>query len=74
MRVTLEDLRQEINENGCADEYQNGANQSGTKMSAALQSYNTTMKMYNTVNARLEAMLPPDAKTDKISAFLNADQ
>ena len=36
MKVTLEDLQQAINENGVTDQYQNGANQSGTKASADL--------------------------------------
>ena len=31
MKVTLEDLQKIINDNGCSDEYQNGANQFGKR-------------------------------------------
>lgn len=73
MRVTLEDLQADINREGTCEDYQNGENQKGVKMSAAMQAYNTMMKNYNTVSARLELMLPPDERTSKIDAFLKGD-
>lgn len=47
MRVTLEDLQDQINEEGPVDEYQNGEGQFGKKQSAALQSYNALLKSYS---------------------------
>lgn len=64
MKVTLEDLQEIINQQGCSDEYQNGANQKGKKSSAELQSYNALIKNYTTVQKQLVAMLPePEDKT-----------
>ena len=56
-------LQQTIRENGVTDEYQNGANQFGHKQSATIQAYNALVKSYNTINARLEGMLPAKPKT-----------
>ena len=47
MRVSIEDLQAEIMENGWQDEYQNGANQSGTKQSPASKMYIDLQKEYN---------------------------
>ena len=59
MRVTLEDLQEIIAEQGPVEAYQNGANQSGMKQSAALQSYNATVKNYAAVIKTLFGLLPP---------------
>ena len=45
----LDELQEAINQNGATDEYQNGANQFGSKASAELQAYNTTVKNYNSL-------------------------
>ena len=58
MRVTLDDLQEIIAEQGPVEQYQNGANQFGTKQSAALQSYNATMKVYAAVIKNLFGLLP----------------
>lgn len=60
MKVTLDDLQVIINDEGCSEEYMNGANQYGKKASASLQSYNSLIKNYNTVSERLSKLLPPD--------------
>ena len=58
MAVTLEDLRDSINENGCVSEYQNGENQHGTKKSPEVEVYNTMIKNYTTVIKTLCDLLP----------------
>ena len=58
MAVTLEDLRDSINENGCVSEYQNGENQYGTKKSPEVEVYNTMIKNYTTVIKTLCDLLP----------------
>lgn len=67
MKVTLEDLKEEIDRNGCTEEYKNGNNQYGVKVSAATQAYNTMIKNYNTVNERLEKVLPPEKRRSKLA-------
>ena len=49
MAVTLEDLQEYINEHGCTETYQNGANQSGKKKSSEVEVYNTMIKNYKAV-------------------------
>ncbi|HJB41107.1 MAG TPA: hypothetical protein H9945_01245 [Candidatus Gemmiger avicola] len=66
MKVTLEDLQTIINDNGCSDEYKNGANQFGKKASADLQAYNSLIKNYNTVSDRLEKLLPPEQRKSRL--------
>ena len=67
MRVILEDLQAQIVENGCVEEYTNGENQGGKKMSAELSAYNTTVRNYNAVMVKLIERLP---KEEKKSAML----
>ena len=67
MRVILEELQEQIAENGCVEEYTNGENQGGKKMSAELSAYNTTVRNYNTVMVKLIERLP---KEEKKSAML----
>lgn len=67
MRVVLEDLQEQIAENGCVEEYSNGENQGGKKMSAELSAYNTTVRNYNAVMVKLIERLP---KEEKKSAML----
>ena len=69
MKVTLEDLQQAINENGVTDQYQNGANQSGTKASADLQAYNSLAKVYNALMDKLSAKLPKEIKQSRLAAL-----
>lgn len=71
MRITLEDLAAEINEAGCVEEYQNGKNQQGMKITAALQAYNSTVKNYAAVCERLDRILPDAGGVgSKLDAFL----
>lgn len=70
MKVTLEDLQELINDDGLIDEYQNGENQKGLKVSAALQSYNTTVKNYGGVIKQVFSLLPKEVKTNKLQQLL----
>ena len=69
MKVTLEDLQESINENGVTDNYQNGANQSGTKASADLQAYNSLAKVYNALMDKLSGKLPKMLKQSRLAAL-----
>lgn len=73
MRVTLTDLQAEINEMGCVEEYQNGRNQSGFKVTAALQAYNSTVKNYAAVCERLDRILPASPVGSKLAALMADD-
>ena len=70
MEIELEDLQEIIARNGASEDYQNGSNQYGRKASADLQAYNSLVKSYNTVNSRLEAMLPPEEEVDDLDKFM----
>ena len=71
MKVTLEDLQKAINENGVTDNYQNGANQSGTKASADLQAYNSLANVYNALMDKLSAKLPKEMRKSKLQAMMD---
>lgn len=71
MKITLDDLQESINTNGCSDEYKNGANQYGKKAAADLQAYNSLIKNYNTISDRLEKLLPTDQKKSKLGELMN---
>lgn len=69
LKVTLEDLQEEINRQGCVDTYQNGKEQSGKKASAEISAYNTSLKNYTAIIEKLDRMLPPEQKRSKLDAF-----
>lgn len=58
MSVTLEDLAEYVNEHGCTEEYQNGANQSGKKKSSEVEVYNVMVKNYKAIMDTLLGLLP----------------
>lgn len=71
MKATLEDLQDIINEEGMTDEYKNGANQFGKKISANIQAYNSLAKNYTNVIDKLEKNLPPESKGSKLSELID---
>lgn len=73
MRITLTDLQAEISEVGCVEEYQNGRNQSGFKVTASLQAYNSTVKNYAAVCERLDRILPASPVGSKLAALMSDD-
>ena len=70
MRVTLDELQQEINRTGSVDSYQNGAAQHGVKISANIQAYNALMKTYHALMDKLLLRLPADdRRKDGLDSF-----
>ena len=74
MRITLDDLQEIIAEQGPVEAYQNGQYQSGVKQSAALQSYNSTMKVYAAVVKNLFGLLPKMERPPVSVAFERLEQ
>ena len=64
MAVTLEDLRDSINENGCVSEYQNGENQKGTKQSDAVKTHIAMTKNHAAIIKQLTDLVPPEKKKE----------
>ena len=70
MKVALEDLQTEINENGVTEEYKNGENQYGVKQSAALQSYTALIAKYHGVIDKLLQRLPEGSGKSKLEMMM----
>ena len=71
------ELRQIIDEKGYTEEYQNGANQRGTKKCSEVELYNTMIKNYTSVVKQLTDLIPKDsnnggrAESDEFMDFVN---
>ena len=73
LKGTLQKLREEINKEGYTDEYKNGENQYGRKVSATLQSYNSTLKNYYVLMEKLMKMFPlEEEQTDELLELINS--
>lgn len=74
--VTLEDLQETINREGVISEYQNGANQWGTKKSPEVEIYNTMVKNHMAIIKQLTDLLPKEVKVveedDGFEDFINS--
>ncbi|MCL2080245.1 MAG: hypothetical protein FWH17_10505 [Oscillospiraceae bacterium] len=64
MAVSLEELQEKINENGYTEEYQNGANQWGTKQSEAVKIH-IAMTRNHAAAIKMLAELAPPARSQK---------
>ena len=58
LAVSLDELTQHMDENGVVIEYQNGANQWGTKKSPESELYTSWSKQYSTTMKQLSDLLP----------------
>ena len=58
LSVTLEELREEITNNGIKEKYQNGNNQLGFKDSVETRTYNAMLRTYMSIIKQLSDMLP----------------
>lgn len=58
MKVTLEDLQEDIIQNGITETYQNGNNQSGQKENSKLKTYNRLIKNFESVTKTLMKYVP----------------
>jgi hypothetical protein len=73
MTITLEDLQDDIVENGVISEYQNGENQWGTKKSPEVDVYNTMIKNHLAVIKQMCDLLPSGQapkSEDELMAFV----
>lgn len=73
LAFALSELRQEILETGYIEHYDNGGGQTGTKDSAAVRTYNNTVKSYNTLVKTALSMIPNQERKDtkdKLAAFI----
>lgn len=64
MSVTLDELQEEINKNGCVSEYQNGKNQHGTKKSPEVDIHISMTKNHAAIIKQLCELVPPEKKKD----------
>ncbi|MFD2705467.1 hypothetical protein [Salibacterium lacus] len=74
MRVTLEELKKDITENGAVDEMSQGE-YTIMRESPAAKTYNTMIQRYTTVNKELFNLLPkdkPKPEDDGFESFVNA--
>lgn len=69
MAVTLDDLQEIINKDGVISEYQNGANQWGTKKTPEVEVYNTMVKNHMAIIKQLTDLLPKEVKAVEEDAF-----
>ena len=58
MAITLADLAEAINEEGVIEEYTNGANQTGRKISSNAKMYSTLISKYESVTSKLLQLIP----------------
>ena len=56
--VTLEDLAESITKNGTIEEYTNGKNQSGRKISSDAKLYNSLIAKYTAITTKLLQIIP----------------
>ena len=73
LAFALSELRQEILAPGYIEHYDNGGGQTGTKDSAAVRTYNNTVKSYNTLVKTALSMIPTQERKDtkdKLAAFI----
>ena len=73
MSFSLSELREEILKTGYIEHYDNGGGQTGTKDSAAVRTYNNTIKSYNTLVKTALSLLPESERKDtkdKLAEFL----
>jgi len=74
MAITLAEIQDEINYNGCVSTYQNGENQWGTKKSPEVEIYNTMVKNHMQVMKQLTDLMPKTVskpEDDGYEGFVN---
>ncbi len=77
MAERLEELREHIKENGWSEEYQNGENQRGRKITVEADCYLKTQKLYAATIKQLVDQLPPPTETaagTDIMKFLSGNE
>ena len=69
MSITLENLKEEIKNNGVKEFYMNGKGQFGYKESVESKNYNVTIKNYMNVIKQLNDMLPEQKQINEDDEF-----
>jgi len=64
MKVELSNLQKQITEEGCSEQYKNGANQFGYKESAKLKAYNSLMRNFESLVTKLLKYVPDESVDD----------
>ena len=70
LTVNLEDLEEELNENGWTEEYTNGRNQTGIKKAAAAEAHISLTKNLSTIMKQLLEFVPPAQKASRLDALM----
>lgn len=60
LSVTLEDLAEAMSNNGIVEEYKNGQNQHGKKLSTEAKLYNSLISKYTVIVTKLFSMIPEE--------------
>lgn len=68
--VSLQDLEEELAENGWTEIYQNGENQCGVKKSAAADVHISLTKNLNALTKQLLDLVPPDQRKSKLTELM----
>ena len=69
--VTLQELEEQLNQDGWVEEYYNGRNQSGLKKSAAADVHISLTKNLNAIMKQLLDLVPPAQKESRLAAMLD---
>lgn len=69
--ASLEDLEEELNQNGWTEEYQNGQNQHGIKKSAAADVHISLTKNLTAIEKQLLEIVPPAQRKSKLEELMN---
>ena len=72
--ISLEDLEADLTAHGWTEEYQNGANQSGRKKSAAADVHISLTKNLNAITKQLLELAPEAKKEDKLARLVKEIQ
>lgn len=64
LRVKIEDLGEHVLVHGVTEEYKNGANQWGKKMSSEYEAYVQAVKLYQSSMKQMRDFLPKDTAKD----------
>lgn len=71
IRISMEDLEEELLETGWTETYKNGKDQEGVKKSAAAASYVKLVTDLNAIVRQLLDIVPAKRKASKLEGFLD---
>ena len=71
IKISLEDLEDQLNKTGWIEPYQNGENQSGMKKAAAADVHISLTKNLNSIIKQLLDLVPPAQKASRLSALMD---